>query len=215
MKERKAGCDWARTIFVLPVKTLASSKCRLAPVLTRRERGLVTLTLLKGNLEVLASLDPSVNILVVTPDPAVGQLGKEFGARILLEKHAVGLDGAMAAAARWSIAAGFETQVMVAPDIACLDSDELVKFVTHSGSAPTLSIASAKDGGSNLVLLCPPDAITYRFGAFSARKMMKAAKSIDLDCRIFQLPRAALDIDTPEDLAAWIGGRCHQSGADE
>jgi hypothetical protein len=58
--------------------------------------------------------------------------------------------------------------------------------------------------GTNAVLLRPPDALQLRFGSWSFFPHVKQAKRKGLSYKVVRLPRVALDVDTPEDLARLV-----------
>ena len=58
--------------------------------------------------------------------------------------------------------------------------------------------------GTNAVLLHPPDALQLRFGSWSFFPHVKQAKRKGLSYKVVRLPRVALDVDTPEDLARLV-----------
>jgi 2-phospho-L-lactate guanylyltransferase len=59
--------------------------------------------------------------------------------------------------------------------------------------------------GTNALLLAPPDAISPAFGEGSRERHARLAGAAGLDPALESLESLALDLDTPEDLAALQG----------
>lgn len=186
--------------FVVPVKYLHSAKQRLKDVLSDVERISLIKKLLINNLLVLREQFPDANILVVTPDKSVELIARRFGAKVLLEERQQGLNLAIEAATKWSLEKGFRTQVVISPDIANLDMQELQQLLDQSAKSQLVCICVAKDKGTNALLSTPPNAINYAYGAFSSEKMKTIAEDKGVPCKMMFLPSIALDIDTPDDL---------------
>ena len=79
----------------------------------------------------------------------------------------------------------------------------------HSASADrgagAFTIVPARDElGSNAVLCSPAGAVPLRFGDNSFFPHLDAAKAHGIEPEVVHLPRIALDIDTPEDLALFV-----------
>jgi 2-phospho-L-lactate guanylyltransferase len=89
-------------------------------------------------------------------------------------------------------------------DIPLVTADEIDRLVFAHGPAPSFTIVpSHDDGGSNAILLSPPDAVPLRFGIDSYFPHLRAAEARGIRPTVLRLPRIALDIDNPEDLAAF------------
>jgi 2-phospho-L-lactate guanylyltransferase len=65
--------------------------------------------------------------------------------------------------------------------------------------------------GTNALLLSPPDCLPFSFGHDSFQRHLKLAAERHLAVAIRRLPRLALDIDEPEDLALFAAQQtpCH------
>ena len=67
---------------------------------------------------------------------------------------------------------------------------------------PRATLVPALDGdGTNALLLAPPDAMQPGFGPGSFVRHLAQAVARRLDAQVLQLPRVAIDIDQPHDLA--------------
>ena len=62
----------------------------------------------------------------------------------------------------------------------------------------------SRDGGTNGLYLGPPDVMTPLFGPGSLRAHIEEAERRGIRCSILSLPRVELDIDTIEDVDAFL-----------
>jgi 2-phospho-L-lactate guanylyltransferase len=74
----------------------------------------------------------------------------------------------------------------------------------HSSRAFTI-VPAHDERGSNAVLCSPAGAVPLRFGEDSFFPHLAAAKARAVEPEVVRLPRIALDIDTPQDLALLLG----------
>jgi 2-phospho-L-lactate guanylyltransferase (CobY/MobA/RfbA family) len=75
----------------------------------------------------------------------------------------------------------------------------------HHGQRFDVVIAPSWDSrGTNAVLMRPPDALHLRFGSWSFLPHVKQAKRRGFSYKVVRLPRVALDVDTPADLARLV-----------
>jgi len=89
-------------------------------------------------------------------------------------------------------------------DIPLVTAAEIAQLLAAHGPAPAFTIAPSRDErGSNAVLCSPPDAVPLRFGEDSFFPHLRAAEARGIRPTVLRLPGIALDIDTPEDLAAF------------
>jgi 2-phospho-L-lactate/phosphoenolpyruvate guanylyltransferase len=73
------------------------------------------------------------------------------------------------------------------------------------GPAPAVTLAPSRDRrGSNAVACSPPDLLPLRFGDNSFLPHLQRARALGIEPRIVARPGLALDIDRPDDLAAFL-----------
>jgi 2-phospho-L-lactate guanylyltransferase len=101
-----------------------------------------------------------------------------------------------------------------------LDPRQLDELIARPTGAPSALIIPDRHGtGTNALLLTPPDALAPAFGPDSCARHLSAAESRGISHVLADVPSLALDIDTPEDLAALQkalevthGGAAHTRG---
>jgi 2-phospho-L-lactate guanylyltransferase len=190
---------------VVPVKERDRAKERLAPLLAPDLRRALVLAMLEDVLAALASAAGLAGIVVVTIDPQARQLALRFGARIVEEGARAGHTGAVTAAARALAAEGCSGMLTLPGDIPLVTTLEISQLIAAHRPAPSFTIVPSHDeGGSNAVLMSPPDAVPLRFGVDSFFPHLRAAEAVGIRPTVLRLPGIALDIDNPEDLAAFL-----------
>jgi 2-phospho-L-lactate guanylyltransferase len=197
-----------RTIHaVVPMKDTRQAKQRLAGVIGPTQRQELALAMLEDVLAALAVAPELAGILVVTADAAAAAIAARYRARVTADGAHDGHTGAVAAAAHRLAAGGM---LAVPGDIPLLDPDDIRRLVLAHDEAlqrgtRAFTIAPARDEhGSNAVLCSPPGGVPLRFGEDSFYPHLAAARSLGIDPVVLDLPRIALDIDTPEDLALFL-----------
>jgi 2-phospho-L-lactate guanylyltransferase len=188
-------------VAVVPVKSLAAAKTRLATALAPDERADLTLQTLK---RVLAALDqPGIAArLVVSPDEAVLRATRVAGARGL-RQASDGLNPGLGEARTWALAQGADALLIVLGDLPLLAPEHIAAILVLADSPGTVALAPDRHGsGTNIMLLRPPDAIPLSFGPSSLIRHRAAAQVRGLAIHTYDHPATALDLDTPDDLAA-------------
>jgi 2-phospho-L-lactate guanylyltransferase len=189
---------------VVPVKETRDAKQRLAGVLTPVQRQELALAMLEDVLAALTAAPELAGILVVTIDPAAAVTAARHGARIVADGARDGHTGAVAAAARRLAAEGCGL-IELPGDIPLVVPDDVSELIAAHGRAPAFTIVPARDQrGSNAVLCSPPDAVPLRFGENSFFPHLAAARACGIEPKVVALPRIALDIDMPDDLALFL-----------
>ena len=87
-------------------------------------------------------------------------------------------------------------------DIPLVEPADIARLLAAQRPPPAFTIVPARDQmGSNALLCSPADAVPLRFGDGSFFPHLHAARARGIEPVVMRLPRIALDIDTPEDLA--------------
>jgi 2-phospho-L-lactate guanylyltransferase len=189
---------------VVPVKERDRAKERLAPRVALALRRGLALAMLEDVLAALAEASGLAGLAVVTLDPEAGRLARRYDARLLTDGARDGHTGAVAAAARLLAAEGRAGMLTVPGDIPLVTSGEIGQILAAHRPPPSFTIVPSHDeGGSNAIFVSPPDAVPLRFGPDSFFPHLAAAKAKGILPTVLRLPGIALDIDHPEDLAAF------------
>jgi 2-phospho-L-lactate guanylyltransferase len=188
---------------VVPIKELDRAKERLAPAQPPERRRALMLAMLEDVLAALAATPGLGGLAVVTVDAAARRLAARYGARIIEMGARDGHSGAVAAAARLLVVEGCPGMLTVPGDIPLVTPAEIAQLVAAHRPAPAFTIAPSRDErGSNAIICSPPDAVPLRFGEDSFFPHLQAAEKCGIRPTVLRLSGIALDVDTPEDLAA-------------
>ena len=194
---------------VVPVKDTVQAKQRLAALLPAERRQELALAMFEDVIAAIGSVRELAGIVVVTIDPAVAAIAARHSARVMSEGACEGHTSAVMAAARHLAAEGCDLLTLPG-DIPLVEPSDVRHLVrVHSASADrgagAFTIVPARDElGSNAVLCSPAGAVPLRFGDNSFFPHLDAAKAHGIQPEVVHLPRIALDIDTPEDLALFV-----------
>ncbi|HET7011682.1 MAG TPA: 2-phospho-L-lactate guanylyltransferase [Anaerolineales bacterium] len=187
---------------IVPVKPMTKGKSRLAGSLTPEERLALNRQMLDHLLSVLVGVPEIERTLVVSRDPAVLALARDRGARTLSERSPSELNRALERATGAAQAYGASGVLILPADLPLLlrkDVDHLVALAT---TPPVVVISPDRhEEGTNALLVAPIGLIEYGFGANSFQRHLKRAEAAGAWLEVARLPRLALDVDQPEDLA--------------
>jgi 2-phospho-L-lactate guanylyltransferase len=192
---------------VVPVKSLASGKSRLAAALGRSGAESLALAMLEDVLAALAAVRRLDTIAVVTPDPKVAAVAEHAGVRPLLGSDP-GLNESIDSAARALGPACSDGLLVVLGDVAGARASDIERILDALSDAgrPGAVLVPVADGGTAALARVPHDAIPSRFGAESARAHRDAAKRAGVPLVELALASLALDLDDPDDLRAFLAG---------
>ena len=187
---------------LLPVKRLDRAKARLAGSFGPDERAQLALALFEDALG-LCSATSWLRWLVVSDDDDVLALATSHGLATLRDEG-TGLNDALSMAIATLTARGARSVTVVPSDIPLAYEEDLRDLLDTGATSDVVVVPSEGDGGTNALYLSPPDLLEPRFGPASLKAHVDAAAERQLRCSILALPRLALDIDTIEDVDAFL-----------
>jgi 2-phospho-L-lactate/phosphoenolpyruvate guanylyltransferase len=190
---------------LLPVKKLSAAKSRLSGDFGDHEREQIARALLHDALELCVSSD-FVQWSVLSSDEEVLEAAAQRGLGVLTDE-AEGLNAAVAAAVSHMAAAGASSVTIVPADIPLAWRTDIVDILDTGATSDVVVVPSRRDGGTNALYMRPPGVIEPRFGAGSLAEHVRLAERLGLRCSMLPLPRVQLDIDTIEDVDAFLGAR--------
>lgn len=200
------GGAWA----IVPVKRFDRAKSRLAGVFTPSERAALAKAMLGDVLEQLLCARSLSGVVVVTDDADACAMAAEFGFETEADPREDGVNDAVLRGVGYARARGASAIVVAPGDIPFVTARELEAVVSALASASVALAPAARDGGTNILGLAPPDAISPAFGENSFARHHAAAKALGAEAFVLALPGASRDIDVAADLAAaatLAGGR--------
>ncbi len=184
---------------LVPVKSLAQVKSRLADHLTLRQRQNLVLDMLQHVLSVLLESECFERVVVVSPDERVVAHAREWGASSLCEE-AAGHNQALHAAAESEALADMSALLTISADLPLLHVSDIQHMIELS-ARHELVLAPAREGdGTNAILARPPLAVPYLFGPNSFQRYQRAARQRNRTTSLYHSIGTSLDIDTIDDL---------------
>jgi len=194
-----------RPLVAVPIKPFTSAKGRMAGALQPSVRA--DLMRETARRVVRASAAAGGLTVVVTGDPAVAEWAHGLGVEVMIEPPGGGLDGAARVAAESAVSAG-SVWCVVHGDLPLLTAAHMTRILAAAEHGASV-LAPSRTGGTNL--LASGRMIEFRYGPGSFSRHLAAFA--DDDRRVIVTTGTALDIDTPDDLAAaaslpggsWLG----------
>jgi 2-phospho-L-lactate guanylyltransferase len=197
--------DRSGTWAVVPVKSFDQAKQRLAGVLAAKERKELARAMADDVLSTLAASPELAGILLVTRDPEARRLAARHGARVLLEEDERGHTAAASLGARAFARDGAAAMLLVPADIPLVTPADVDAVLAVHGEAPAITLSPARDErGTNAVACSPADVMPLRFGGDSFIGHLRRARAHGIEPQVVRRPALALDLDTPDDLAAFF-----------
>jgi 2-phospho-L-lactate/phosphoenolpyruvate guanylyltransferase len=186
------------TTAIVPVKGLSTANARLNGLLGEEERTRLAEALF---LDLIVKLPRSRcidDVLIVTSDSSVARQAGWFGHKVLVQDTDEGHAEAAAAGALAAMADGARRVAMLPVDCPMLDTDELD---AHLGRSPrtALIVPDRHGGGTNALMLNPPDLFLPAFGPDSCARHVTRARATGQSFALERVESLATDLDTPED----------------
>ncbi len=192
--------------LLIPVKDLSGAKQRLAALLTQAERTQLAWAMLEQTFAAAAQVQTVDRIAIVTLYPPAIALAEKYGLEVLHETEQISESASVDFGARQAQARGAEAVLRLPIDLPLITTQDIETILRYDRpDEPTVVIVPSAEGtGTNAILRRPPTLFPSRFGPDSLSHHLHAARQLGAHIEIVHLPRIALDIDTPEDLAALL-----------
>ncbi len=188
-------------VVIVPMKPLKLVKSRLAERLESHQREAIGLGMF--NRVVGAAVDSSAAaVWVVGGDEAVNQASLQVGAQ-WWEDDGKDLNDSLTVTFERALRAHFAPAYLPA-DLPFVSSEDVSGFIDASSVGETVTLSPAhRDGGTNAIVVPPYSAFRPMLGHDSFDRHRKQAREEGLAVEIFDSTGIGLDLDTPEDLAAF------------
>jgi 2-phospho-L-lactate guanylyltransferase len=198
---------------IIPIKSFALGKSRLAPVLSAEQRAALNRHLFGRVLEAAQASFSTSRIVVITGDPLLLALARGHGLHGL-EDPKQGLNAALETGCRHALERRARGLVVLSADLPLIVPADVKALVDELGDRKGCVIApDDQEEGTNALAFSPPDPDFFRFGPASFQSHLEAARKRDLPIRILRRPGLAYDLDTPESYKRYAKGQLAPSGA--
>ena len=187
---------------LLPVKDFNNAKQRLAPAMDAPTRAGLARAMLSDVLAALKRARAPERIVVFTSAEAVMEMVEPFGFETVLERSVAGHSAAVNQLVD-EFRVSSSSILAIAGDLPKLTSSE-IDFALNAASEPVTLLPSRDWTGTNGVVFIPPARISMEYGEGSFRRHLSKVSAAGLRSDVMDLPGIAFDIDTPEDLEAYL-----------
>lgn len=183
---------------IVPVRSLADGKRRLARVLDEAERAALNERFLTHTLHLAAAL--SGPTILVSSDPAIaGHPAAANAVRVVDPGR--GLNAAIEAGRECARREGAERIVVLPTDLPTAQPGDVLAL---AGADSAVAIApDRRRQGTNGLSIAAGLEFAFSFGAGSFAAHLAEAERLGMAPDVVENPRLALDIDTPEDWRFW------------
>ncbi len=188
--------------ILIPVKDLSHAKQRLASLMTQEERTRLAWAMLEGTFAAAARARNADRIAVVTLYQPVITLAESYGMEVIIEAEQISESVSVDFGSREAQKRGATSVLRLPIDLPLITTADIEAILAHNLPSPSTVIVPSRDyNGTNAILRTPADLFPSHFGPGSLVKHLDAAKRAQAQCKVIHLPRIALDIDDPDDVA--------------
>ncbi len=187
-------------MILVPVKSLANAKQRLASLLDQPTRTQLAQAMLLDVLETLSTWTNRPDVSIVTSDPFALELARRFEFQVIPDNENRSETDAIEMATRFCESRGVGSTLVIPGDIPLIRASELDSILEDAPDQGSVLVPAADGRGTNAAWRRPAALFPLRFGNDSFKPHLTAARATQKPCVILSLPGIALDIDNPSDL---------------
>ncbi len=188
---------------IIPVKPLIHAKSRLSNVLLPEERYQLAQAMFRHVLSVVLQSRSVTGALVISRDTKALAIGRELGAKTLQEGAESNLNPALMRATMVLQLWRADAVLVLPADLPFINDDDIAQLVSLSSERSIVIATDSERDGTNALLVRPPGAIDYAYGAGSYARHIADAQRKGLAVQRYKSPRTGLDIDVPADLEVY------------
>lgn len=188
-------------IGIVTVKDFEKSKKRLARRVGLRERAELVRAMFEDVVEELSKIVDRV--IIVTPSTRIGEYYSKWSKCDVLLDEGVGRVEAIRKAIDYieKTYPSAESIIITVADIPCASSKDFQEIVSLAEKyVKAIVLSPARDWGTNIILLKPPNVIKPVFGVGSFWVNLAKAIERDIAVRVYSKNTVRVDLDYPEDL---------------
>lgn len=199
--------------ILIPVKTFAESKKRLAPFFSQAARAALAEALCRDFFGVIDQVRLAERVYVASQEALALEWARERGWKTIPEAEQISESHSVDAASRICAGDGVTALLRIPIDIPLATADDIDAILAAAEPAQSAVVVPSRDGtGTNALLRSPPCLFPSHFGPNSFMQHLAEAERCGARVKVLHNPRIALDVDEPEDFAA-LGGHAAADSA--
>lgn len=194
-----------RVVAVVPVKRLDRALMRLAGILDASARRVLQEAMLTDVLAACRRCDRLAATIVVTSDPDAARIAGATGARVVPDHSPPrGIDAAVSLGLAAAEGDATSAAVVLFADLPLLAAADLAALLDAAPDDPVTIAVSRDHTGTNALVLRPPSVMPPALGPGSLARHEERAAGLGIAMKTIDLPGLTIDVDTPDDLAAFL-----------
>jgi len=192
--------------ILVPVKSFAESKRRLAPHYSPEARAALAEALCRDFFGILGQVRFAERVYVASKEALALGWARERGWHTIVETEQISESHSVDAASRLCEQEGVTALLRIPIDLPLVTADDVDGILAASETAPSAVVVPSRDGtGTNALLRSPPCLFPSHFGPGSFAQHAAEAEGCGARMKILHNARIALDVDEADDLAALHG----------
>jgi 2-phospho-L-lactate guanylyltransferase len=187
---------------LIPIKELTRAKQRLAGFMTQKQRSALAWLMLEHLFHEVARARGYDGVAVVTLDAAAAQLARRFHFEVIKETQQTSENASVDYGSGILGARDARSVLRLPIDLPLIAAEDIENILARVNEQPAVVLVPSRDGtGTNAIVRTPPELFPSYFGPNSLAKHLYEARRCGVPSELIHLPRVALDLDDPVDLA--------------
>ena len=192
--------------ILIPVKSFADSKQRLADHYSADERAALAAALCEDFFRIVAEVTGIDRVFVVSQEPRALARARDNGWETIVEAAQISESHSVDAASRHCAEQGVNALLRLPIDLPLATARDIEALFRQAEDGPATVIVPSRDGtGTNALLRSPPTLFPSHFGPGSFALHLDEARRCGARVRIMRNARIELDVDEIDDLRAAAG----------
>src|SRR5579884_555626 len=188
---------------LLPVKDFYQAKQRLTSALQPQQRADLARAMVSDVMNAISRSRIPQRVVVYTASKEVASLARPFAFDVVQEVTVSGHSDAVNRTVDQLSAEA--TQILsIAGDLPTVTPEEIDNIFSAGGESGVTLVPSRDGTGTNAALFILPARIRMQYGENSLARHLATAKASGYLANVVRIPGMEFDIDTPEDLKAYI-----------
>jgi 2-phospho-L-lactate guanylyltransferase len=191
--------------ILIPVKDLTRAKQRLAELMTQAERTELARRMMAHSFAQVAAARGCDGVAVVTMYGPAIELARRYDFEIIAEAEQISESASVDYGSRVLAGRKVSSVLRLPIDLPLISSQDIEQILSRIAEARSVVMVPSRDRtGTNAIGRTPPDLFPSHFGPDSLLKHEAEARKQKAAISVIELPRVALDIDDPADLACLL-----------